>query len=278
VTTERFTSAVEWKSIGAEGELEGYASVFGNIDEGGDVVERGAFKKTLADRRQSGQPWPLTTDHDLSVDGIVGSITYAEEDAYGLKVRAKFSGIERAQDVRRRMVEGHLRGLSFSYQVVRSRVGTLAGKAVRYLAEVRLFEVAATAYPMNQLALASAKSGPGVADLADVDRQLRELEAWQHRVTLEQAVGGMIEHPASARHALDLLEATQLAQRQRELEAWLSAQPPAPSDSERADARRRADWERRNNDSNTLAAVMERIERTACGHRGCPPGRCHYRR
>ena len=29
---------LEWKAAGASGELEGYASVFGNLDQGGDVA------------------------------------------------------------------------------------------------------------------------------------------------------------------------------------------------------------------------------------------------
>ncbi len=33
----------------ATGEFSGYASVFGVVDNGGDVIERGAFAKTLID-------------------------------------------------------------------------------------------------------------------------------------------------------------------------------------------------------------------------------------
>src|SRR5437763_3570987 len=41
---------LEWKAAaGNTGELEGYVSVFGNLDQGGDVVMPGAFRKTLAD-------------------------------------------------------------------------------------------------------------------------------------------------------------------------------------------------------------------------------------
>src|SRR5215468_7890967 len=51
---DHLTVPVEWKTTaGTAGELEGYASVFGNVDLGGDVVVPGAFKKTLNDWRGS---------------------------------------------------------------------------------------------------------------------------------------------------------------------------------------------------------------------------------
>ena len=33
------------------GVIEGYASTFGNVDLGNDIVEKGAFKKTIKDQR-----------------------------------------------------------------------------------------------------------------------------------------------------------------------------------------------------------------------------------
>ena len=51
---------LEWKAAqGSSGELEGYVSVFGNLDRGGDVVLPGAFRKTLADWKGCSQPLPL---------------------------------------------------------------------------------------------------------------------------------------------------------------------------------------------------------------------------
>ena len=40
---------VEWKTADGTGELDGYMSVFGNVDQGGDVVMPGAFRKTFSD-------------------------------------------------------------------------------------------------------------------------------------------------------------------------------------------------------------------------------------
>jgi HK97 family phage prohead protease len=150
---------LEWKTAaGGSGELEGYVSVFGNLDQGGDVVLPGAFKKTLADWRGSKQPLPLIADHDLSADGVIGSVREAKEDPVGLWVRAGFSSTAKAQDIRTKMIEGHLRGMSFTYETVKHYMGQVAGKSARFLQELRLFEATVTPFPMNTLALAAAKA------------------------------------------------------------------------------------------------------------------------
>lgn len=149
---------LEWKTAGSSGELEGYASVFGNVDQGGDVVLPGAFRKTLADWSRSKQPLPLIADHDLTTDGVIGSVREAREDAVGLKIRAGFSSDPKAQSVRVKMIEGHLSGMSFTYQAIKHYMGQVAGKSARFLQELKLFEATVTPFPMNTLALASAKA------------------------------------------------------------------------------------------------------------------------
>lgn len=149
---------LEWKAAGSSGELEGYASVFGNVDQGGDVVLPGAFKKTLADWSRSRQPLPLIADHDLSTTGVIGSVRQAKEDGYGLWIRAGFSSVPEAQKIRTKMVEGHLRGMSFTYEAVKHYMGQAAGNPARFLQELKLFEATVTPFPMNTLALASAKA------------------------------------------------------------------------------------------------------------------------
>ena len=159
---------LEWKAAGGSGELEGYVSVFGNLDQGGDVVMPGAFKKTLADWSRSAQPLPLIADHDLSTDGVIGSVREAKEDPVGLWVRAGFSSDPKAQSVRTKMIEGHLKGMSFTYDAVKHYMGQFAGKSARFLQELRLFEATVTPFPMNTLALASAKAAMTSASVNDL--------------------------------------------------------------------------------------------------------------
>lgn len=150
----------EWKAAagGTAGELEGYMSVFNTLDQDGDVVVPGAFRKSFADWSHAKAPMPLIADHQLSTDGVIGSVTHMAEDGYGAKIRARFSSTQKAQDIRTNMLEGHLGGLSYTYAVLRSHPGTFEGKAARFLDELRVFEATVSPFPVNQLALASAKA------------------------------------------------------------------------------------------------------------------------
>jgi HK97 family phage prohead protease len=144
----RLTAPTEWKTAGdSSGELEGYVSVFNNVDLGNDVVLPGAFKKTLGDWARARQPLPLIADHNLTTDGVIGSVADAKEDGHGLWVRARFSSDQRAQSVRTKMIEGHVRGMSFTYEAIKHYMGSLAGKSVRFLQEIKLFEATITPVP-----------------------------------------------------------------------------------------------------------------------------------
>jgi len=153
---------VEWKAGSGPGELEGYASVFGNVDEVGDVVMPGAFRKTIADWQRAAQPMPLIADHQMSTDGVIGSISSLTEDRHGLRFKSRFSRSEKAQRIRQDVIDGHYRGTSFTYEVIKSSPGrgSVAGKAVaRFLDELRLFEITLSPFPINQLAgVTSAKA------------------------------------------------------------------------------------------------------------------------
>lgn len=53
------------QSVAEDGTFDGYASVFGNKDLGGDIVQPGAFARTISDHARR---LPLPADHgfDLS--------------------------------------------------------------------------------------------------------------------------------------------------------------------------------------------------------------------
>ena len=57
----------------------------------------GAFAKTLAYWKRSGLPLPLIADHELTTEGVIGSVVEANEDGTGLRVRARFSSDAKAQ-------------------------------------------------------------------------------------------------------------------------------------------------------------------------------------
>jgi HK97 family phage prohead protease len=106
------------------GEVEFYASVFGNVDLTGDRVVKGAFADSLEAWRKSGDPIPVIFSHDWSNPfSMIGSADPNDvvEDDIGLKVKAQLDINENptAMQVFKNMSRKTLNQSSFAYDVVR---------------------------------------------------------------------------------------------------------------------------------------------------------------
>jgi uncharacterized protein len=128
--------------------IEGYASLFGVADLGGDVIRAGAFARAL---RERGHPPMLLQHHTGSV---VGRWTRVIEDGRGLFVR----GLVEREAAQSLIAEG-LDGLSIGFRA-RSWTPRVAGG--RYLIDLDLVEISLVAEPM----LPGARFTP-LADLAE---------------------------------------------------------------------------------------------------------------
>lgn len=117
-----------------------------NRDRQGDVIERGAFAKSIAEWQQVGRQVPLHLDHKS--DTIVGSVDpmSMRETTAGLEVAGKVDlDTEQGQDVWRQLKRNRI-GFSFGYLTVKSRKRDGGG---RELLQLDLFEVSVTARPAN---------------------------------------------------------------------------------------------------------------------------------
>jgi len=81
VETRKFAS-LDLHSISGQGRVSGYASLFGQIDLGKDVIEPGAFKRSLNTRGAQGVR--MLFQHDPAEP--IGSWATIREDARGLYV------------------------------------------------------------------------------------------------------------------------------------------------------------------------------------------------
>lgn len=150
------------------GTLEGYASLFGVVDDQDDVAMPGMFKRTLARWKQSGRRLPLVDGHDLTNDSVIGSFDGNEEDPYGLAVKATFASTPRAQERRVQAREGHINGLSIFGNVIQAGSVTVAGKVRRALKEVHLLHIGLTPIPALMGATATAKSAEPAREVIEV--------------------------------------------------------------------------------------------------------------
>lgn len=127
--------------IDADGRFSGYASVFGQPDDGGDVVLPGAFRKSL--RIRGRHRIRMLFQHDPKE--VVGTWDRIAEDDFGLWVEGRLvPEVPRAEALRRLIARRAIDGLSIGFRTVKaSRQGDL-----RRLAEVDLWEISIVAFPM----------------------------------------------------------------------------------------------------------------------------------
>ena len=140
--------------------FSGYASTFGNVDEGGDVVLRGAFNNSLRERPSPRLLW----QHDLSEP--IGRVLSLREDARGLFGEFKISRTARGQDVYVLLKDGALDSMSIGYIPEDQEY---SDDGVRQLKSVSLREISVVSMPMNEEALitavkAASRSNPRVVD------------------------------------------------------------------------------------------------------------------
>lgn len=149
----------------------GHAAVFSNRDLGGDVIQPGAFKKSLADH---GLPL-LLFNHKMD-DLPIGVIEHAEEDRKGLLVEGE---LPKDDPVARRVgimlkarKSGHraLKGMSIGYKAEKQdrKDGT------RYISQIRLWEASFVNIAMNPLASVNDIKSLGIEEWKDFSDRERE--------------------------------------------------------------------------------------------------------
>lgn len=138
----------------AAGVVEGYASVFGLLDRGGDIVMPGAFKASLTDLRRRKAAVPMLWQHDPSQP--IGVWTDLVEDEKGLKVKGELVlGVKAAEEKRALMQAGAVKGLSIGYLTKDHEIDRATG--ARRLKKVDLWEISLVTFPMLPEAQASVK-------------------------------------------------------------------------------------------------------------------------
>jgi uncharacterized protein len=159
-----------------EGEFEGYGAAFGNVDACGDIIEKGAFARSLAEFLKSGV---LCWQHDWSEP--IGKPLEAREDDQGLYLKGRVSQTARGKDALTLLRDGVVTKMSIGYEVEAYRVLSdeegiaLLGQeaydaamrdlpwwqdGIRVLTQIKLYEISLVSVPANMNAVVT-----GVKDL-----------------------------------------------------------------------------------------------------------------
>jgi HK97 family phage prohead protease len=148
--------------LGDDATIEGYASLFGTVDQGNDAVQKGAFAESLKANRRVRMLW----QHDPTQP--IGVWDDVREDDRGLWVRGRIlTDVAKGREAAALMAAGAIDGLSIGYRTKRAERD---GKGRRLLAEVELWEVSLVTFPM----LSQARVGAKEAATSE-EKALREL-------------------------------------------------------------------------------------------------------
>jgi len=154
----RFENGV---SVSDGASIEGYGSLFGKPDQGGDVVEKGAYAKSLQGLAQKGRAIKMLWQHEPAQP--IGVWEDVREDEHGLYVKGRFLiEIAKGREAAALVEAGAIDGLSIGYRTLKA---TKDAKGLRRLTELELWEVSLVTFPMLSEARVGTKGEEPEADL-----------------------------------------------------------------------------------------------------------------
>lgn len=192
---------------GEEGAFSGYGAVFNAEDDGGDLILKGAFKKSLAAWKAKGKlPKMLLQHGGYFGDGMlpIGVWTKMEEDSFGLKVEGKLFALDtdRGKLVHAGIKTGALDGLSIGYRAVDFKWGTKPEEPSRTLKEINLYEVSIVLFGMNELATVTDVKSGEIPTKREMERMLTR-DAGLSSSEAKAFIAGGFDSLKSARDAAD---------------------------------------------------------------------------
>jgi HK97 family phage prohead protease len=178
----KFELKMQVKGVVADGSFEGLLAVYNNVDLGGDLIEPGAFTKTI---REHGNEVPLLWQHKIDVP--IGMLTLVDgPDALSVKGQLLMD-VPAAKTAYLLIKARIVKGLSIGFDCLKDAMDG----SVRHLKEIRLWEGSIVTFPMNAAALVTTVK-------ARYDAAVRTA-AVSAAPALHKSNLSMIDDPATAR-------------------------------------------------------------------------------
>lgn len=134
--------------------ISGFAAIFGNVDRDGDMLLRGCFAKSIADRgpeSEANGKILLLWQHEAS--NPIGKITVLREDEKGLYFEAEIDEIETGDRAIKQLESGTLNqfsiGFSYVWEKCSWETDTDTGEEYFVVGEVKLYEISVVSIAAN---------------------------------------------------------------------------------------------------------------------------------
>lgn len=145
-------------------QVEAYASNFGNIDDGRDIVEKGAFTKTL---QENNKRIKALFNHDWNQ--VIGKPLEIAEDSKGLYTKTQFVDTPKSREIYELVKEDIVNELSIGYDIIKNSYDK--ENKINRLKELKLYEYSFVTFAMNDQAQVT-----GVKSL-DINNLISEIKA-----------------------------------------------------------------------------------------------------
>lgn len=178
------SSIFELKEVNDDGSFVGIASVYGVEDLGGDVIEKGAFKKTISENPAV----PILWQHKS--DEVIGMGTVKEWQGKVLLEGQLDLDDPTAMKAYKKMKSKLIKGLSIGFNTIKHTWEDVEGRMVRHITELKLWEVSVVTFPMLPSAqVTRVKSGYYTLPALTEEQCLRAARGEDPMLTPDQEAG-----------------------------------------------------------------------------------------
>jgi HK97 family phage major capsid protein/HK97 family phage prohead protease len=205
--TDKELVAVEFKFSGTgtddAGAFAGLAATWA-LDRHGDVIDRKAFARTIAEHKAAGTKPSLLWSHDPAE--IIGVIETFEATEKGVAITGRLADTQRGREARELAKIGAIGGLSIGFRTTKARTGP---NATRIIEDLDWIETSFVGVPANGGAVLTTIKAADAAERADA-MSTETKGAAPDLAAIETKIAALADQVKAANDRADALE-TQLA-------------------------------------------------------------------
>lgn len=129
--------------------FEGYAAAYGNTDTDNDIIEAGAFAKSIKEAFPA-KAIKILWQH--KTDTPIGIPIEMREDSKGLWVKSRISKTAKGDEALELMRDGVINRMSVGFSIPGGK-SQIDGQGIRHIYEGKLFEYSLVTWPANDQAI-----------------------------------------------------------------------------------------------------------------------------